>query len=358
MATYEHSPLMKYKDENGDLHINYPVTKAENVMGLYENPAMTGVPTAPTAEAGTNTEQVATTAFVKNAVDNVTVPTTDTITQGSTDALTSGGLYSWLNPSGASFGMDGQLLMVTGRQVLFTDSNAGGGMIETSRSDDYGARVSATNGVKIEGGNGTYDSSATNGFRKCTISAHTGGFNISCDGRNSTIGTHGINFAHSWSHDAVYAPILYPNTKATIDLGCPWATWNTIYLANSPSVTSDRNQKKDITYMAAEDADKIISKLKPCRYRFVDGTSGRIHNGLIAQDVEEALTELNIDTNDFAAFIKSQKAEIDEKGNPKPIEGEYNYSLRYEEFISLLISECQYLKSRINDLESRLPVTE
>lgn len=34
------------------------------------SPALTGTPTAPTATAGTNTTQIATTAFVKNAVDN------------------------------------------------------------------------------------------------------------------------------------------------------------------------------------------------------------------------------------------------------------------------------------------------
>ena len=33
------------------------------------SPAMTGTPTAPTAAAGTDTTQIATTAFVKNAVD-------------------------------------------------------------------------------------------------------------------------------------------------------------------------------------------------------------------------------------------------------------------------------------------------
>lgn len=37
------------------------------------SPALTGTPTAPTAAAGTNTTQIATTEFVKTAVDNVTV---------------------------------------------------------------------------------------------------------------------------------------------------------------------------------------------------------------------------------------------------------------------------------------------
>ena len=36
-----------------------------------ESPALTGTPTAPTAAAGTNTTQIATTAFVKTAMDNV-----------------------------------------------------------------------------------------------------------------------------------------------------------------------------------------------------------------------------------------------------------------------------------------------
>lgn len=32
MATYEHNALMQYIDEKGNIHINYPATKAENVM--------------------------------------------------------------------------------------------------------------------------------------------------------------------------------------------------------------------------------------------------------------------------------------------------------------------------------------
>lgn len=32
MATYEHNALMQYIDEKGNMHINYPATKAENVM--------------------------------------------------------------------------------------------------------------------------------------------------------------------------------------------------------------------------------------------------------------------------------------------------------------------------------------
>ena len=76
MSTYEHNTLMQYKDQTGDMHLNYTVTKAENVDGLYGDAALTGVPTAPTASSGTNTTQIATTAFVHQELEEVkaTIP--------------------------------------------------------------------------------------------------------------------------------------------------------------------------------------------------------------------------------------------------------------------------------------------
>lgn len=40
MATYEHNALQNYKDNDGNIHIVYPVTKADNVDGI-ENYATT-----------------------------------------------------------------------------------------------------------------------------------------------------------------------------------------------------------------------------------------------------------------------------------------------------------------------------
>lgn len=47
-----------------------PTTTEWNAKAPLASPALTGTPTAPTAAAGTNTTQIATTAFVKNAVDS------------------------------------------------------------------------------------------------------------------------------------------------------------------------------------------------------------------------------------------------------------------------------------------------
>jgi hypothetical protein len=54
---------------------NKPIsTAAQTALDLkapLASPALTGTPTAPTASAGTNTTQIATTAFVKTAIDNL-----------------------------------------------------------------------------------------------------------------------------------------------------------------------------------------------------------------------------------------------------------------------------------------------
>lgn len=365
MATHEHNPLMSYKDENGDIHKIYPKTKAGNVDGLYNSPAMTGVPTAPTAEAGTNTEQLATTAFVQNAVEAGKVTTTDTVTKDSPDALTSGGFYKFWRP------VDGCGIVCGSFETSFSRSRAEIYIGDPLINDGESHTKIRSDNIILASDLVNADSTVDYGFRGTSIELSKAMLTLKGTGYNSTIGNDSIQLYHGYlgntelsgtgtnsNQTALYAATFAPSFDSKIYLGSPGGRWESVCLKTSPSVVSDRNQKKDIEYFEPEYADNIISKLKPCNYRFKDGTSGRIHSGLIAQDVEEALSDLGMGTNDFAAFMKANKVEMDESGNVTPIEGEYEYSLRYEEFISLLISECQYLKSRIDDLESRLPVTE
>lgn len=66
------------------------------------SPALTGTPTAPTAAAGTNTTQIATTAFVQTGLagkqNTLTFDTTPT--SGSTNPVTSGGVYAKIGAVG------------------------------------------------------------------------------------------------------------------------------------------------------------------------------------------------------------------------------------------------------------------
>ena len=51
------------------------------------SPVLTGTPTAPTASAGNNTTQIATTAFVATAIDNINNLSAFTLEEAGTDLL-------------------------------------------------------------------------------------------------------------------------------------------------------------------------------------------------------------------------------------------------------------------------------
>ena len=63
------------------------IQTAVNSKANTASPALTGTPTAPTASEGTNTTQIATTAFVATAVNNVNTLSAWTIVESGTDLL-------------------------------------------------------------------------------------------------------------------------------------------------------------------------------------------------------------------------------------------------------------------------------
>ena len=167
---------------------------------------------------------------------------------------------------------------------------------------------------------------------------------------------------------------LCPSTSTKMILGTPNYKWGQIYSTNSVISTSDANEKNSIEEINETKAAEFILAHKPVSFKFNDGTSGRTHYGLIAQDVEEALEKLNISTQDFAGFIKNKKSrEVktgeDEQGNPvydfENVEGEYVYGLRYEEYIAplmacvkMLLKEREENEKRLKALETRLEILE
>ena len=84
--------------------------------------------------------------------------------------------------------------------------------------------------------------------------------------------------------------------------------------------------------------------LNPVTYKFINGTSDRFHSGFISQEIEEALIQSGLTTNDFAGFVKYN----DPKTNDE------KYGLRYEEFIALNTHMIQKLYKRIEFLEEKI----
>lgn len=114
-----------------------------------------------------------------------------------------------------------------------------------------------------------------------------------------------------------------------------WGTW---YLGNSTAITSDENKKNSIEKLP-EKYSALFDNLRPVRYKYNDGTSDRFHTGFIAQEIEQALTDSEIDSQEFAGFVKNEDGEC---------------FLRYEEFIALAVNEVQTLKKKNIDLEQRV----
>lgn len=146
---------------------------------------------------------------------------------------------------------------------------------------------------------------------------------------------------------------LVPTSHGIYSIGASSLKWDDIYAINGTIQTSDLQKKKDVVY-GLEDYDAFYDSLKPISYKFIDGVSGRTHIGLGAQDVEQQLLNANLTSFDFAGLIKSTKK--DEEG--QDIENEYDYGLRYGEFIALNIWQIQQLKKRVEQLENKIKELE
>lgn len=141
--------------------------------------------------------------------------------------------------------------------------------------------------------------------------------------------------------DSTQVSVLYfgPSSSGDVRLGTGKRLWNSVWAVDDVIQTSDLNEKNSISYDMERYA-ALFDRLKPAHYKLNAGTSGRVHVGMIAQDVEEAMTAVGLTGQEFAGICKAAKDE-----------GGYSYFLRYGEFIALCIDQIQKLKTRIAALE-------
>ena len=106
---------------------------------------------------------------------------------------------------------------------------------------------------------------------------------------------------------------------------------------------SDRRLKKNITALSDVHSG-LFDRLSPVEYEFING-EGRLHYGLVAQDVISAMTELGID--EHALDLVHHDYDV------SPGTGELNdaYAIAYQNLIPMLIHEVQKLKHKIKTLE-------
>lgn len=115
----------------------------------------------------------------------------------------------------------------------------------------------------------------------------------------------------------------------------------------STAITSDESAKHDI-----RDIDDrfgaFFDGLHPITFQYNDGTSDRYHHGYSANEVEALLGTCDIDTKEFAGFVRVKSTD------PETGEIKTFCCLRYDEFIPIHTKEIQALKKRIKQLEEKL----
>ena len=114
----------------------------------------------------------------------------------------------------------------------------------------------------------------------------------------------------------------------------------TLYTASGTVNKSDREAKHSIEPVAQKYYD-MLDLVEPVTYILNDGTSGRAHVGLIAQDVESAMVRCGISSGEFGGFVRETNGEC---------------GLRYSEFIGILIGKTQILEARLKQLENKINV--
>lgn len=125
-------------------------------------------------------------------------------------------------------------------------------------------------------------------------------------------------------------------------------TNNGIYAAEELTISSDRRMKHSIDYDLSS-YENFFMNLKPTKFMYNHGESGRLHTGFIAQDVESALNSSGLTKLDFAGLVITPVEEVMKDG----IE-DYKYRLRYGEFISLNTYMIQRLYHRVEEIEKKL----
>lgn len=114
-------------------------------------------------------------------------------------------------------------------------------------------------------------------------------------------------------------------------------TWSS---ESSTATDSDERVKNSINNLSLQ-YSTFFDSLQPVSYKYNNGSSDRVHVGFIAQQVQEALKNANIETQNFAGLC------IPENDTDA-------WSLRYEEFIALNTSEIQKLKKQVTSLEDEV----
>ena len=157
----------------------------------------------------------------------------------------------------------------------------------------------------------------------------------------------GIAFGNANAFPANGTGSLIDNAK---DLGGGATRWDDVYATNGTIQTSDRNEKQDIEELSdAEQRVAVVAKGLMRKFRWINsvaekGDNARTHFGIIAQDLQDALTAEGLDASDYAMFTSNTWWELDgetyetEEEAPEGATENTRLGVRYSELLAFIIS--------------------
>ena len=166
----------------------------------------------------------------------------------------------------------------------------------------------------------------------------------------------------------IYAtcPMIRPATNNAYSCGSPTYKWTQVYAISGTINTSDERLKSSISAVPDAVLD-AWGDVQWTQFQFKDAVAekgidkARIHNGLIAQRIDEVFTAHGLDASRYGLFCydawDAVPEEKDEEGNvvvPATEAGDA-YSLRYEEALAM---EAAYQRRRADRAEARISTLE
>lgn len=133
------------------------------------------------------------------------------------------------------------------------------------------------------------------------------------------------------------AGVIAPSVDDTYDLGTASLRFKNIFASNGTVQTSDLRMKRNI-----QESDlglDFINKLRPVSYYWKEGSDKKLHYGLIAQETEEALSQIK-EANHRQNEVKNVIVTHDSKTD--------RYGVRYTELLSPVIKAIQELYAKFS----------
>ena len=192
---------------------------------------------------------------------------------------------------------------------------------------------------------------------------------INVEGGDLALGTgdSGLQFNDAANSVRPFKPSTNAASDNFLDLGQSGDRFDDIYATNGTIQTSDQNEKEQIAILTTAEmtAAKAISKLfKTFKWQdkvAAKGDAARTHTGVIAQEVQTAMTDAGLDAADYAFWCSNTWWEADGETYhtadvaPDGAVERTRLGIRYPELLAFIGAATE---QRLADIETRLTALE